>query len=292
MLLTTIFYHVDNFCNEIEKHAALESGTNKGGRPRSMHLSEILTIHIFFQHSKIKTFKDYYAIYIKGFYKAAFTHVVSYNRFVELIEENIAYTALFALTLNGTATGISFIDSTTIRVCHNKRIHAHKVMKSLAKRSKSSMGWFYGFKLHFVINDQGAIIGFTITPGNVADRNPKVIEKLTKNLFGKLFGDRGYISKKLFESLLERDLQLITKIKKNMPNILMLMEDKLLLKKRGIIESVGNLLKNFFNLEHTRHRSIRAFFCNIFSCIAAYAFHDNKPSLIRADEKLLEGVVA
>lgn len=292
MLLTTIFYHVDNFCNEIEKHTAIESTVNRGGRPCFMQQSEILTIAIFFQHSKIKTFKDYYFIYIKGIYKPAFTRVVSYSRFVELIEENIAYMALFALSLNGPATGISFIDSTTISVCHNKRIHAHKVLKGLAKRGKSSMGWFYGFKLHFVINDQGDVIGFTITPGNIDDRDPKVIEKLTKNLFGKLFGDRGYISKKLFESLLARDLQLITKIKKNMPNILMLMEDKLLLKKRGIIESVGNLLKNFFNLEHTRHRSIKAFFCNIFSCMAAYAFHASKPSLIRANEKLIEGLVA
>jgi hypothetical protein len=292
MLLTTIFYHVDNFCNEIEKQMAIESEPNKGGRPCSMHHSEILTIHVFYQHSKIKTFKDYYRIYIKGIYRSAFTHVVSYNRFVELIEENAAYLALFAMALNGSGTGISFIDSTTISVCHNKRIHSHKVMKGLAQRSKSSMGWFYGFKLHFVINDQGDIIGFTITPGNVDDRDPKVIEKLTRELFGKLFGDRGYLSKQLFENLFERDLQLITKLKKNMPNILMLMEDKLLLKKRGIIESVGNLLKNFFNLEHTRHRSVKGFFCNIFSCLAAYAFHDNKPSLIRVDERLIDGAVA
>ena len=270
----------------------IESETNKGGRPRSMSQSEILTIYIFYQHSKIKTFKDYYKIYIKGLYRSAFRHVVSYNRFVELIEENSAYLALFALSLNGSGTGISFIDSTTISVCHNKRIYSHKVMKGLARRSKSSMGWFYGFKLHFVINDQGDIIGFTITPGNVDDRDPKVIENLTRELFGKLFGDRGYISKQLFENLFERDLQLITKLKKNMPNILMPIEDKLLLKKRGIIESVGNLLKNFFNLEHTRHRSVKGFFCNIFSCIAAYAFHDNKPSLIRADEQLIEAVVA
>jgi len=102
-------------------------------------------------------------------------------------------------------------------------------------------------------------------------------------LFGKLFGDRGYISQKLFEELLGRGIQMITRLKCNMQNILMPIEDKLLLRKRGIIESTGNLLKNLFNLEHSRHRSAKGFFCNIFACIAAYAFHGSKPSLIRAN---------
>ena len=292
MLLTTIFYHVDNFCNEIERHLLQECDKKQGGRPQLMHLSEILTIYIFFHHSKVKTFKDYYKIYVQGINRNAFAHVVSYNRFVELIQENAAYLGLFALSLNANTTGIAFIDSTPIKVCHNKRIHSHKVLKGLAKRGKSSMGWFFGFKLHFVINDQGEITGFTITPGNVDDRNPDVITKITRELFGKLFGDRGYISKKLFEDLLDRSIQLITKLKKNMPNILMPIEDKLLLRKRGIIESTGNLLKNFFNLEHTRHRSAKGFFCNILSCVAAYAFHDSKPSLIRANDQSIDVLVA
>ncbi len=181
------------------------------------------------------------------------------------------------------ATGISYIDSTALAVCNNRRIHSHKVLKRLAQRGKTSMGWFFGFKLHFVINDQGEIIAFTITPGNVDDRDPGVIAKMTKELFGKLFGDRGYISQKLFKDLFGCGIQLITRLKSNMKNILMPIEAKLLLRKRGIIESIINILKNQLQLEHTRHRSTKGFFCNIFACISAFAYYESKPSLDIAD---------
>jgi hypothetical protein len=285
MLLTTIFYHVDNFCNELDKHLLQENSSI--GRPASMSRSEILTIYIFFHHSKFKTFKDYYKTYIQGYYKSAFRKTVSYNRFVELIQGNMAFLCMFAISFNTISTGVSFIDSTSIAVCHNRRIHSHKVLRGIAQRGKSSMGWFYGFKLHFVINDQGELTGFAVTPGNVDDRDPEVIANVTKGLFGKLFGDRGYISQKLFEELWARGIQIITKLKHNMQNKLMSIEDKLLLKRRGIVESVGNLFKNFFNLEHTRHRSVKGFFCNIFSCIAAYAFHESKPSLTRIKNQIM-----
>ncbi|MBE8416775.1 IS982 family transposase, partial [Leptospira borgpetersenii] len=108
-------------------------------------------------------------------------------------------------------SGISFIDSTILKVCDNRRIHSHKVFKDIAQRGKSSTGWFYGFKLHLIINDQGELLSFMVTPGNVDDRNLKVIFPLSKNIYGKLFGDRGYISQSLFESLYEKGIQLITK---------------------------------------------------------------------------------
>ena len=277
MLLTTIFCQVDDFCNELNKHL-LQDASNRG-RPSAMTRSEILTICIFYHYSKFKSFKDYYTTYIKGYYKGEFGNVVSYNRFTELAQENAVFLGMFAISLNAIATGISYIDSTPIAVCNNRRIHAHKVLKGIAQRGKSSTGWFYGFKLHIVINDKGEIISFAITPGNVDDRNLSVIAKVTHGLWGKLFGDRGYISKDLFEELWSRKIHIVTGLKQNMKNKLMPLEDKMLLKKRGVVESVINLLKTFFNIEHTRHRSVLGFFSNIFSCIAAYAFHSNKPSL-------------
>lgn len=285
LLLTTIFCHVDDFCNELNKH--LFENTSKRGRPSNMTRSEILTICIFYHYSKFKSFKDYYKAYIKGYYKSAFGNVVSYGRFTESAQENASFLAMFAISLNAIATGIAYIDSTALAVCNNKRIHSHKVLKKIAKRGKTSMGWFYGLKLHFVINDKGEITGFCLTPGNVDDRDLSVVAKVANGLWGKLFGDRGYISRKLFEELWSRGIQIITRLKQNMKNQLMPLEDKLLLKKRGIVESVINLLKKFFNLEHTRHRSVLGFFANIFSCIAAYAFHQNKPSLIRAVRRCL-----
>jgi hypothetical protein len=191
--------------------------------------------------------------------------------------------ALFACSNRAKATGISFIDSTPIAVCENPRILSHKVLKKYAKRGKTTTGWFYGFKLHIVINHFGEIVAFVLTPGNIDDRDPKTIKKLTRKLFGNLFGDRGYISAKLFADLWERGIQLITRLRSNMHNKLMPLEDKLALKKRGIIESINNILKNCLQIEHTRHRSVAGFFTNIFSAIAAYSFYKNKPALFKGE---------
>lgn len=108
-------------------------------------------------------------------------------------------------------TGISFVDSTTLDVCDSHRIQQHKVFEGIAQRGRSSTGWFYGFKLHLVINDRGEILNFCLTPGNVNDRNRKVMAHLTKSLFVKLFADKGYVSERLFAELPEKEMELITK---------------------------------------------------------------------------------
>ena len=146
-------------------------------------------------------------------------------------------------------SGISFVDSTALDVCDNHRIYQNKAFKETAQRGKSSTGWFYGFKLRLVINDCGEIQSFCLTAGNVDDRNPKVMEHLTKNVFGKLFADKGYISQKLFENLWNKGIQLITKQKKNTKKKgLMEFSDRLLLRKRAVIESVNDFLKNIVRL--------------------------------------------
>ena len=127
---------------------------------------------------------------------------------------------------------------------------------------------------------------FLLTPGNISDQNKEVVHFLTRGITGKLFGDRGYISSSLFKSLFERGIQIVTRIRKNMKNCLMNLSDKLLLKKRGVIESVGNILKNFHQVEHTRHRSIMGFLINVFGAIAAYNFKPTKPSIYSKKSKL------
>ncbi len=141
------------------------------------------------------------------------------------------------------------------------------------------MGWFYGFKLHLIINDKGEILSFCLTSGNVDDRNEAVMDSLTKEIFGKLFADRGYISQKLFEKLLERDITLVTRAKKNMKNKLMNLYDRLMLRKRTVIESVNDFLKNICDIEHSRHRSITNFLVNLVSALAAYSLLPKKPSI-------------
>ena len=207
----------------------------------------------------------------------AFPQVVSYNRFVELMSEALVPLCAYLSTRKGTCSGISVIDSMPIAVCHNRRIHSHQVFDETAKRGKNSVGWFYGFKLHLVVNDCGELLAIQLTPGNVDDRTP--VPKMVKNLFGKLFGDFGLISQPLFDLLFDDGVQLVTKIRKNMENKLMPIFDKLMLRKRAIIETIYDQLKNISQVEHTRHRSGFNFLVNIVSALIAYTYQEKKPSL-------------
>jgi hypothetical protein len=297
-MITRIYCNVDDYNKAFERYIRskmLVSGEGKGSLypGRGMSISEVMTIVILFHLSHYRTFKSYYqecvCIHLKGY----FPKMVSYTRFVELMPYTIMPLLVYALQFRkGKASGISFIDSTTLKVCDNHRIRSNKVFKDKAQRGKSSMGWFYGFKLHLVINDRGEILSFFLTAGNTDDRNKSVVEQMCQGITGKLFGDRGYISKALFETLFENGLKLITRLKSNMKNKLMEMQDVLLLRKRGVIESVNDVLKNTCQIEHTRHRSPLNFLVNLFSGIAAYSFLDKKPSIFRnvpvLDMKLLQ----
>ena len=163
--------------------------------------------------------------------------------------------------------------------CHIKREKQHKTMKGWAAKGKCTMGWFYGFKLHLVINDKGEIIQWQLTPGNVDDREPLKNRAFIERLFGKLFADRGYISQNLFEMLFVDDIHLVTKLKRNMKNSLMNLYDKILLRKRAVIETVNDELKNICQIEHTRHRSVDNFATNLFAGLIAYNLLPKKPSM-------------
>jgi hypothetical protein len=192
--------------------------------------------------------------------------------------------------MKGQCTGISIIDSTPIVVCHNKRIHSHQVFESLAKRGKSSMGWFFGFKLHIVINHLGELLAFKMTPGNTSDL--KSVEPLSNGLFGKLFGDKGYISQSLFNKLLAKGLHLVTQIRSNMKNKLMNLTDRMMLRKRSLVESVFHIFKDVLTMEHTRHRSPINFMVNMASGLAAYCLSDSKPKMKFASSLIGQPVLA
>ena len=209
-----------------------------------------------------------------------FPRTVSYNRFTELMQQNLMPLTLFLKTCClGDCTGISFIDSTPVRVCKNKRIKRNKVFKGIANTGKSTMGWFYGFKLHIVINDKGEILNFCITKASEDDRTPLKTERFLDKIFGKLFADKGYIGKELAQMLFVDGVQLITSIKNNMKNTLMTMSDKILLRKRSVIETVNDELKNICQIEHSRHRSFGNFLTNLISGLIAYSFLAKKPSI-------------
>jgi hypothetical protein len=196
---------------------------------------------------------------------------------VEISKKALVPLYAFIEVSKGECTGLSIIDSTPIIVCHNKRIFNHKVFDGIAKRGKSTMGWFFGFKLHIVINHKGELLAFKMTSGNVNDT--KVVEPLSKNLFGKLFGDKGYINQDLFRTLLSKGLQLVTPIRKKMKNKLMDYTDRLILRKRSLVESVFHTFKDIFTIEHTRHRSPWNFIVNILGGLSAYCLSPNKPKM-------------
>jgi len=178
-MLTEIFCVADDFCKEFEKEFSKKTidkqGRARKARPCRLSRSEIITILIFFHHSKFRTFKDYYEILILVWNKSAFNGLVSYSRFVRLAQREVLTLFIFSSSLcPKSSTGIHYIDSAPLKVCHNKRIPGNKTFKDVAKRGKSSVGWFFGFKLHFVINAHGEIVNFTITPGNISDQNTKV----------------------------------------------------------------------------------------------------------------------
>lgn len=277
--LTAIFCNVDDFCIQFEPDwngTLLDSETGKRERKGGLILSEIMTILIYFHSSGVKTFKQYYLFLLNG-YKHLFPNLVSYNRFVELMSSALIPLCAFLEFSKGSCTGLSIIDSTPITVCHNKRIFNHKVFDGIAKRGKSTMGWFFGFKLHIVINQMGELLAFKLTPGNVHDS--KMIEPLSKNLFGKLFGDKGYLNQKIFRKMLKKGLQIVTQIRSNMKNKLMNYTDRITLRKRSLVESVFHVFKDILNMDHTRHRSPVNFMTNLVSGLAAYCLSDRKPRM-------------
>lgn len=289
--LTRIFCKVDDFCEEFEpwlKSRMIESGDRKRQRSSLLSLSEIMTILVAFQSSGYRTLKHFYLYLVKS-KKSLFPNLVSYSRFVELQPQAVVGLWGYINYSKSSSSGISFIDSTKISVCGNKRISRNRVFKDSAKIGKSTMGWFYGFKLHLVINECGEVLACTLTTANTDDRVP--VKNLAKNLFGKLFGDKGYVSKKLVKELKEMGVTLITQIKKNMKKKTLDFVDQVLLRKRSIIETVNDQLKNISQIEHTRHRSIPNFLTNVFAGIIAYMFQEKKPKIKFKNEKKIENLV-
>jgi hypothetical protein len=286
MSLLKLFCDVDDFCLLFtlwQEHQLLGSSHKPGPNPK-LAASEIMTIIIYFHMSHYRNFKSYYTQYVMKHLRSEFPTLVSYNRFVELMPMAILPLCLYLKTRLGPVTGISFIDATSLSVCRNRRIERHRVFEGLAARGKTSMGWFFGFKLHLVINEHGELLAFYLSPGNLDDRQP--VPKLAKRLFGKLFGDKGYISQPLFDELLAQDVTLITNVRKNMKNRLLPLMDKLLLRKRDIIETVNDQLKNISQIDHSRHRSVNNFLVNVMAGLIAYTHQPKKPSLNLVDEDL------
>lgn len=275
--ITALYVCLDDFCKLY--NSALKSKTLPSPKVRqrwgTLSLSEMLFIEVLFHFSPYKDFKHYYLYGVCQQYRPYFGTLPSYQRFVALKKHLFMPLTLLLQSLKGEETGIYFADSTSLKVCHNKRILPHRVFQNFSERGHTSMGWFYGLKLHLIINNKGQIMAIKITPGNTDDR--KAFVKMAKNLIGKCYADKGYLSQALFETLMKKGLHLITGIRKNMKNYLMPYIDKILLRKRFIIETLFGILKNSMSLEHSRHRSPLNAFVHLMATLVAYSYKTNKP---------------
>ena len=210
-----------------------------------MSESEMMTIMVCYHFGTFANFKHYYTFFIREHLRADFPTAVSYNRFVELMPRVFFLMMLFMKVVAfGRCSGVSFVDSTMIPVCHNLRRYANKVFRGVATDGRGTMGWCHGFKLHLLCNDRGEVMTFCLTDANVDG------------------------------------IHLVHGLKANMKNRLMPMWDRIMLRKRYIIECINQLLKDKANVVHSRHRALHNCIMNICGALTAYCFYDNKPEAL------------
>jgi hypothetical protein len=240
----------------------------------------MLTLLIFYHWSGYKNFQYFYERFALVYLTSYFPDMPSYSRFIELIPRQAMkmYMLLKVQSLMGQRTGTYFIDSKKLPVCHNRRIHSNKVFSGFSARGKSSTGWYYGLKIHLIINQLGEIVNFELTPANVSDNNAELLQKIFDGLKGICYGDKSYLSK-LFDYFYQNGLKIVTKIRSNMKNVFMQLDEKINLKKRAVIESVNDILMSVFDIEHTRHRSPVNAIVPTFGALAAYGFYEQKPTV-------------
>lgn len=279
--LIQIFIDVDDFCQAFDSWVSTQDQYKSFYNWNSvMSRSEVMSIIIFYQVSGYKCFQYYYDQMVVANLKTYYPNLVGYKRFLRLMSCCFDQLYLFAQwqSSQSQATGIYYADSKKLPVCDNRRIHSHKVFEGIAQRGKSSTGWYYGLKIHLVINNLGQIMSFLFTPANFADNNHKVLKELFSGLKGSCFADKGYISK-LFEYFFKSGLKIVTKVRKNMKNALLPIQEKYQLMKRGIIESVNDILMTVFDIEHTRHRNPINALTHMTAALIAYNYMDKKPTV-------------
>ncbi|EKU96572.1 transposase [Leptolyngbya sp. PCC 7375] len=279
--LEELFCQIDDFCQIFEPQwqaTLIGNGLRHRHRRRSMSLSEIMTILVSFHQRSYRNFKHFYQKHVCGYWRRAFPGLPSYQRFIDWIPSTLMPLCVYLKHCFGECSGISFIDATSLKVCHNRRISQHRVFDTMAARGKTSVDWFYGFKLHLVVSEYGELLNFTLTPGNTDDRKP--VPDLLEGLFGKVFADRGYVGKQLALKLLKDwGIEFFAKPRRNMKNQLMKLTDKLLARKRSIVETIIDQLKNISQIEHSRHRSPVNFMVNLVCGLIAYCHQPKKPAL-------------
>lgn len=294
-MLTEIYVEVDDFCKQhfaLLTHALRHCGLYKKNHPSQLTLSEVMTILVYYHLSPYKHFKAFYTKHLQTDLKRDFPDLVSYDRFIALVPRALIPMMLFLAyrCQRSLRTGIYYIDSTPLAACHPKRAHQHQVFKGFAEWGKTSAGWFFGLKVHLLINHLGQLVSVRLTTGSVHDSQPKVLFELTKNLVGWVFGDKGYLLNADKKAFVQGDGQLNwgAKPRKGMKAADWPLAAKRYAKKRGVIETVIGQTKSVCDLEHSRHRSATNGFVNVYSALVAYTYYERKPNArVNLSDRLL-----
>ena len=276
--LTEVFCEVDDFCKAFEAQwqtYLLGSEAPPHGPQAGLAVSEIITLLLVLHSSGCKYLKHFYHDFATPLLRQSFPGMPCYEQFVTVQKRAFVPLMFFLLSCLGKQTGIYYIDSTALPVCDNHRIYRHKTFAGLAARGKTSMGWFFGFKLHLVFNNLNGIVACKLTPGQVHDTKP--VAQLTKHLLGKLFGDKGYIGKRPAQELLRRGLTLFTRVRKNMKSLPLSIADKLLLNARNMAETIIGRIKQFSSLNLPKHRLPLNAFLHLAAAITAYQINPIQP---------------
>lgn len=290
--ITELFCKIDDFCKQFEpilQQQLIEQCPNTRKRQTKASLSELMTIIVLFHQLRYRQFKMFYTFHVKGLLQREFPNMPSYNRFIELMPRCLLGLFAFFQTIKGNCSGVSIVDSTALAVCHNRRIHQHQVFVGHAARGKTSVDWFFGFKLHLVINHLGEIVDFRLTAGNINDRQP--VPDLCQHVFGILVGDKGYLGRSLKDRLRQRGVELLTPVRRNMKEVNHTDFEKYLLKRRSLVETVIDELKNLCQIEHTRHRSMMGFLVNLMGGLVAYCLSPNKPKLPLSKGRMIKNLM-
>jgi len=288
--LIEIFVQADDFLKIFAQTAQYRLLGHASWRSR-MSRSEVMAILVYYHYAGFRCFKWYYQNVVQITLSSYFPESCSYEQFVKLMPK-VGMELFVWLCFDHLAppTEANYIDSKPLKVCHIKREKQHRVFKNLARKGKSSMGWFFGFKLHLIINQYGQLVRFQLTTGNVADNNHDLLRRLLQDIDQVVYGDKGYLTK-ISEELQKRGNHLITKLKKKMKPKKRTPKEAYYLKKRGLIESVFEQLVHQMDVEHSRHRSPKNFVCNLWSGLIAYALKPHKPHIAPFEQSKLDNIV-
>jgi hypothetical protein len=282
--LTEIFVETDDFLLDLAQQTTAQGLSEPQWHSRFAR-SEVITTLVAYHHSGRKCFKYFYCQDVLKTYQSWLPDAPCYERFVALIPHVVLELYLLLKSRCQPALAENYVDSKPLKACHIKREAQHKVMVDWASKGKGTLGWFYGFKMHVVINREAQLVNFLLTAGNVADNNHQVLNYLFKEIEGKVYGDKGYLSV-LKEELLDKGVDLMPKMRRNgKKDAIVHQKDAYYHRHRGLIESVFGQCVGLIDLEHTRHRAPLNCFCHMFAALLAYTFADQHPRIIAFEDR-------